>query len=291
MPAATIVIHSGSDATHDVDFQQIILGILDNATWQATIGDKSVAFSNSSADVLRMQGAAGSLLPTDFAVTGYSLTDLSGHELFDLNWSGIQFVLRNQTEATFGAVMRNQMDQILAGTDLNLQYLGGVGRDVVTGTDFRDSLAGSDGADVLSGGKAADLLLGGGGRDRLSGGDGTDRLVGQGGQDRLTGGLGADAFIFAGRNAFGASGDTITDFSMLQQDVIDLSSIDAKVGNKGLDAFTFITGAFSNTKGELRLEEGVGGTQVQADVDGDCSADFVLTLQGVTGLDATAFIL
>lgn len=291
MPAATIVIHSGSDATHDVDFQQIILGILDNATWQATIGDKSVAFSNSSADVLRMQGAAGSLLPTDFAVTGYSLTDLSGHELFDLNWSGIQFVLRNQTEATFGAVMRNQMDQILAGTDLNLQYLGGVGRDVVTGTDFRDSLAGSDGADVLSGGKAADLLLGGGGRDRLSGGDGTDRLVGQGGQDRLTGGLGADAFIFAGRNAVLASGDTVTDFSLAEGDRIDLSSIDAKVGNKGLDAFTFITGAFSNTKGELRLEEGVGGTQVQADVDGDSSADFVLTLQGVTGLDATAFIL
>ena len=291
MPAATIVIHSGSDATHDVDFQQIILGILDNATWQATIGDKSVAFSNSSADVLRMQGAAGSLLPTDFAVTGYSLTDLSGHELFDLNWSGIQFVLRNQTEATFGAVMRNQMDQILAGTDLNLQYLGGVGRDVVRGTDFRDSLAGSDGADVLSGGKAADLLLGGGGRDRLSGGDGTDRLVGQGGQDRLTGGLGADAFIFAGRNAVLASGDTVTDFSLAEGDRIDLSSIDAKVGNKGLDAFTFITGAFSNTKGELRLEEGVGGTQVQADVDGDSSADFVLTLQGVTGLDATAFIL
>ena len=291
MPAATIVIHSGSDATHDVDFSQLLQDILADASWQPTIGDKSVAFSNTSADMLRMHGAAGPFLPSDFAVTGHTLTDLSGHVVFDLDWGGIQFVLRNQTEATFGAVMRNQMDQILAGTDLNLQYLGGVGRDVVTGTDFRDSLAGSDGADVLSGGKAADLLLGGGGRDRLSGGDGTDRLVGQGGQDRLTGGLGADAFIFAGRNAVLASGDTVTDFSMVQKDVIDLSSIDAKVGNKGLDAFTFITGAFSNTKGELRLEEGVGGTQVQADVDGDGSADFVLTLQGVTGLDATAFVL
>lgn len=291
MPASTIVIHSGSDATHAVDFSHLLQDILADASWQATIGDKSVAFSSTSANMLRMNGAAGPLLPTDFAVTGYTLTDLTGHVVFDLDWAGSQFVLRNQSEATFGTLMRNQIDQILAGTDLNLQYLGGVGRDVVTGTDFRDSLAGSDGADVLAGGGAADLLLGGVGRDRLSGGDGNDRLVGQRGQDRLTGGLGADSFIFADGNAVRASGDRITDFRLAEGDRIDLTAIDAKVGNIRFDHFTFITEAFSNTKGELRLEVGLAGTKVQGDVDGDGVADFVLTLQGVSGLDATAFIL
>lgn len=291
MPDSTIVVNPGSDATHDVDFAQLLQDILATVTWQVTIADKSVTFTDANGAVLHMQGVAGRFDPADFAVSAYTYTDALGHELFDLDWGGVQFVLRNQTEATFGAVMRNQMDQILAGTDLNLHYLGGVGRDVVTGTSYRDSLAGSDGADVLAGGGAADLLLGGAGRDWLSGDAGNDRLVGQAGKDRLTGGLGADNFIFAGSSAVRASGDTITDFSLAQGDRIDLSALDAKLGNARADAFTFITGAFSNTRGELRLEVGVGVTEVQGDVDGDAMADFVLTLQGATGLDATAFFL
>jgi hypothetical protein len=291
MPASTIVVHSGSTATVDVDFQALLHGILAFTNWQITIADKSVTFTDFSGAVLQMQGGAGPLLPTDFAVTGYSLTNPIGQVLFEIDWQGLQFVLRNQTETSFGALMRDQMGDILAGNDLNLVYLGGAGRDVVTGTDSRDTLAGDGGADVLAGDGAADLLLGGGGRDRLSGGDGDDRLLGQNGQDRLTGGLGADRFVFTGGDALRASGDTITDFSLAEGDRIDLTAIDARLGNNRFDAFTFVTTAFGGNKGELRLEVGPGGTQVQGDVNGDGVADFVLTLQGATGLDATAFVL
>lgn len=65
-----------------------------------------------------------------------------------------------------------------------------------------------------------DTITGGSGNDVLVGGKGNDTLIGGAGNDTLTGGLGADTFVFRP----GDGHDTITDFSHIEGDRIDLSA-------------------------------------------------------------------
>jgi Ca2+-binding RTX toxin-like protein len=150
----------------------------------------------------------------------------------------------------------------------------------------RDHFYGRNGNDVLKGYAGNDVLKGGGGDDVLQGGRG---------RDELTGNSGADDFVFVALNDSlprGPSRDMITDF-VRGIDDIDLSAIDARRFNLVDDAFQFIGGKqFSSRAGQLRFDVSLPGeTRVEADIDGDGSADFEIALVGRHILTAGDFIL
>ena len=174
----------------------------------------------------------------------------------------------------------NDMIQGGNGNDL---LDGGIGRDVIQADNGHDSILGGLGADTISGGNGNDRIDGGDGCDTLSGDTGNDMLISGRGSDRLTGGLGADQFVFA--NVFdsgtGAGFDIITDFNHAEGDRIDLSGIDANRHAAGDASFTFLgTAAFTGAGAELRVVAVTDGWRVLADLDGDRTADFILTLSG-----------
>jgi Ca2+-binding RTX toxin-like protein len=155
----------------------------------------------------------------------------------------------------------------------------GRGRDLVRASDVATTIHAGAGNDVLFGGKAGDTLLGQGGDDRLVGGRG---------MDTLSGGGGADTFIFASARDTGTGrnrADTITDFHSSQGDRIDLSRIDT------VDDFTFVGRRnFSGEAGEIRIVSVDQATLVQADLNGDGKADFVIRLEDVATLSASDFV-
>lgn len=101
--------------------------------------------------------------------------------------------------------------------------------DYLIGQGGDDTLSGGVGSDRLEGGSGNDTLRGGTGNDILSGGEGDDLLVGGTGNDILTGGDGADTFQWLSGDDINSEGgmatDTITDFSVADGDVIDLSDL------------------------------------------------------------------
>lgn len=78
-------------------------------------------------------------------------------------------------------------------------------------------------------GAADSILSGGAGADALSGGTGDDILIGGAGSDTLAGSLGADTFVWrladVGDGTGPAPHDLVTDFSVAEGDVLDLSSV------------------------------------------------------------------
>ncbi|WP_262270195.1 calcium-binding protein [Microvirga yunnanensis] len=145
-------------------------------------------------------------------------------------------------------------------------------------------LSGNAGDDILSAHAGNDDLRGGDGNDNLRGGDGKDILNGGGGRDILSGDAGRDTFVFANvsdSRPGPVSSDVILDFSTA--DTIDLHGIDASTAASGNQAFAFIGSAAFSGAGQLRYElDGFGNTIVQADVNGDLTADFQVVLQGYT---------
>ena len=106
----------------------------------------------------------------------------------------------------------------------------------------------------------------------------------------LSGGLDADTFDFNALldSLVGVNRDTVLDFSSLQGDRIDLSTIDANTAIIGDDAFSYIdAAAFSNAPGELRFSGGI----LAGDVDGNGVADFEIQLVGVASLAVTDLVL
>jgi Ca2+-binding RTX toxin-like protein len=70
----------------------------------------------------------------------------------------------------------------------------------------------------------ADILIGGAGDDTLYGLEGADQLFGQAGADILFGGANSDRFVFEAATATNGL-DRIEDFSLNEQDVIDISDV------------------------------------------------------------------
>ena len=89
--------------------------------------------------------------------------------------------------------------------------LTGTGNHGGSGNELANTLLGNDGANTLRGLGGSDILKGGAGNDKLLGGDG---------KDTLTGGAGNDAFVF---DTASTNRDTITDFSRIEGDKIQLS--------------------------------------------------------------------
>ncbi len=125
---------------------------------------------------------------------------------------------------------------------------------------------------------------------RLVGNDGANVLEGGGGADKLFGLGGADRYVFrATTDSAGTARDSIGDFRQDQNDVIDLSLIDANAKLGGNQAFDFLgTGAFTGVAGQLRYQFSGADTLVQGDTNGDRAADFVLVLTGNIALSQTS---
>jgi Ca2+-binding RTX toxin-like protein len=112
---------------------------------------------------------------------------------------------------------------------------GGTGKDVITGSAGNDSLMGGEGNDILMGENGNDTVDGGAGNDVITGSIGDDSLLGGDGSDTLTGGKGADTFSFQksdfltanakGDLIFNKSVDTITDFSLKEDDSISFNDM------------------------------------------------------------------
>ena len=156
-----------------------------------------------------------------------------------------------------------------------------------------DELHGGGGADVLTGDGANDVLYGDSGNDLLEGGTGDDILEGGADVDTMTGGSGKDIFKFSAvSDSRAVFPDRISDFRR-GADLIDLSAMDAEIQSEGDGAFTFLGDQpFSKpSAGQLRFELGSGLLSLQADMNGDGHADFVIRLVGVTTLAEEDFIL
>lgn len=157
-----------------------------------------------------------------------------------------------------------------------------------------EAVLGSGFADSLTGGASADRLEGGGDEDTLAGGLGDDILLGGHDADLLSGGAGADRFVYREAQDSGgdfAQRDTIQDFDAPAGDRIVLRAIDARVDLPGDQAFSFIGTAAFSAAGQLRYEVSGGGITLYASTDTDTLAEFSLRLEGVTTIDAGAFIL
>ena len=179
---------------------------------------------------------------------------------------------------------------------------GGEGDDDLFGGEGDDDLFGDAGADYFEGGLGDDDLFGGSGDDELFGNAGADTLDGGAGTDTMTGGTDsdggpADVFDFdsTADMAVGAARDVITDFltGALEEDVINLATIDADTTVAGNQAFTFVTGAF-NAAGQVRvIQNPADFTQniVQLNTDNDSAAEAeILDVLGNTAI-ASDFVL
>ena len=94
-------------------------------------------------------------------------------------------------------------------------------------------------------------------------------------------------FVFSKRDHLGnglVEANTIFEFDV-GTDKLDLSAIDADSITGGDQSFAVSVGAvFSGAAGELLLTTVGLATHVQGDLDGDSIADFVIVLDGVTGV-------
>ena len=137
-------------------------------------------------------------------------------------------------------------DGSVEDTLVSIEYVvGSQGNDLITGDLSANRIQGWHGDDVvygggghdnLSGNNGDDTLYGDAGNDRIYGQDGDDILYGGTGIDRLFGGADADTFVFRAADLDGST-DVIGDFSLGQNDVIDISDILTGY-TQGVDAIT-----------------------------------------------------
>jgi Ca2+-binding RTX toxin-like protein len=129
--------------------------------------------------------------------------------------------------------------------------------------------------DILTGTNSIDYLLGNLGDDILSGLGGDDVLVGGAGIDTLTGGAGADRFVLTN----GDGPDLITDFSVAEGDILDISDVLAGAEITAAE-FALTPGSFLSF-----VDAGDGNTNVILDLDGaggGVSTQLVATLENVS---------
>lgn len=186
-------------------------------------------------------------------------------------------------------------NDLLSGEAGNDQLTGQLGNDFLDGGEGSDQLNGEAGNDRLNGQLGNDLLTGGEGNDLLQGGADADRLIGGPGVDRYSGGPGADTYRFVSSLDSGirTQRDVILDFSPGQGDRLDLASMDANASRSGNQAFSWLgTQPFSGAPGQLRfLRTASAGLILQADLNGDRSSDFEISLLNLGSLNSTLISL
>lgn len=185
---------------------------------------------------------------------------------------------------------------------------GGNGDDLIYGGSGNDQIDGGAGNDTIYGGsgnEAAGLAIrGGSGNDLIYGGSGNDAIQGNAGADTIIGGYGADQIDLDVDDD--GSMDTLQYLDLLDtndtvigfvsgEDVIDLSALDAIMGGAD-DGFAWAGQTPTNTAqvAAHSISWYTDGSDVivLADTDGDTTtAEFMITLQGITTIDQADFLL
>jgi Ca2+-binding RTX toxin-like protein len=243
---------------------RVLSGGLDFDLFGGGGGDTLVAGNGSNriygqdgADVLD-GGAGDDLLDGGKGIDTVSYADASG---------GVQVNLSGHVSHASGA----------AGADLLYSIEGAIG------SDFNDVL-------TAHGRFGQEHLDGGAGDDVISAGKNLDVLTGGAGMDVLKGGANADTFMYLDLSDSTASApDLITDLE--SGDVINLQGVDANANFADDQAFILVA-AFSGQAGELTVsyDASADRTVIAGDVDGDGTADLVITASG-NHADFTNFAL
>jgi hypothetical protein len=128
--------------------------------------------------------------------------------------------------------------------------------------------------------------------NEIIGNSGNNILNGLGGADILTGGQGSDKFVFTAlAHSTPNASDLITDF-VTGSDIFDFSTIDANTSKGGNQAFAYGGQNANVVANSVTWVESNGNTIVQADANGDTTADLQIVLLGPNPhLRATDFIL
>ena len=182
----------------------------------------------------------------------------------------------------------------IRGSQFNDIIQGGRDNDTINGLSGADTIDGGSGDDEIKGSNGDDIIDGGTGNDTIFGGKDNDTITGGSGLDTMRGDIGADIFVFDDGHFSGltaGTADLITDFDQAENDIIDLSLVDAILGG-GDDAFTFIgNAAFSGTAGEVRFEQSGGVTMIFMDTNGNGNPNLAIALSGLITLTEADFIL
>lgn len=224
---------------------------------------------------------------------------MDSESLFKITYGSTTFSAFDVEEVRFKDITFKRSDILLSkpgtkttntGTKRNEYFGGNSGIDNLSGGAGKDVLNGQEGRDKLKGGSGHDIVIGGIGSDKLYGGKGDDVIIGGKGFDRLKGGAGDDEFVFEKLNDLKVDGkgrsDTIADFNP-ENDLIDISEIDANLKKKGNQKFEFIgEREFSGIAGEVRFSN--GSLQLY---NGNKQGNFVLNLSNIESLDADSLLL
>ena len=148
-----------------------------------------------------------------------------------------------------------------------------------TGTGYGSALS-------ITGGAGADVITGTASADTLVGNAGNDTFTGAAGADAMTGGAGADTYIWtATSESTSVARDTIADFSVSDNDQLDISAL-----NAGPIVFGGVS-ALNSVAKELVFNQSGDHTLVQFDTDGDGNSDWEIQLTTFTAttLNSTFF--
>ncbi|MFZ1415854.1 MAG: calcium-binding protein [Defluviicoccus sp.] len=135
----------------------------------------------------------------------------------------------------------------------------------------------------IKGGVGNDYIEGGASANVLKGDQGNDTLFGNAGGDTLSGGSGADVFKYsaASDSPYSGAGDVITDFQS-GVDKIDLSDLNVSYDTNGGTVGGWQVGIGHNSAGTY---------WVWVNTDGDNTIEMEITLDNISNLSASDFIL
>ena len=268
---------------HDIDLGSIVY-----ANFVYTLNSK---YSDNSENILLNFSSATLKIISDDKLNTSSLTFVGGMSFSDdetTNSTNIsKFTLENNDLKTVsGAVPKILVGDQSVNYDLqSLQYLldnEEIPQETITKTiDYFKTLNQGDNTVTIKNAEGFSVDAGNG-KDVVVGGKGDDTIIGGAGSDKLTGVKGSDTFSFSkadfftdnanGGSVFNKSVDTITDFNLSENDVLDFND---------LGSLSFFSTVKDATVANAELFYVSGKIYLNTDITGDkYTAMPIITLTG-----------